>query len=142
MTQPKSSKRRPTAADYAALARWRRVLRRFSAFSESAAHAEGLPPQQHQAILAIKGQPEDAMTVGGLAEMLLITPHAATELVDRLCAGRLVVRRKDPCDRRRLVLTLTSRAERILHTLSVIHLQEIRENAPALLSILRALARK
>jgi DNA-binding MarR family transcriptional regulator len=138
----KISKRRLTAADYAALARWRQVLRQFSAFSESAAHAEGLPSQQHQAILAIKGQADRAMTVGALAEMLLITPHAATELVDRLCAGRLVVRRKDPCDRRRLVLTLTSRAERILHTLSVIHLQEIRENTPALVSILRALVRK
>lgn len=82
------------------------------------------------------------MTVGALAEMLLITPHAATELVDRLCSRRLVVRRKDPGDRRRLVLTLSPKAERILHTLSVIHLQEIKQNAPALFSILRTLVRK
>jgi len=142
LSEPKTSKRRLTAADYAALARWRQVLRRFSAFSASAAHAAGLPPQQHQAILAIKGHAQGAVTVGGLAEMLLITPHAATELVDRLCAARLVARRKDPRDRRRLVLTLTRKAERILHTLSVVHLQEIRENASALFSILRALMRK
>lgn len=142
MSGQKISRRQLTAADYAALARWRHVLRRFSAFSASAAHAAGLPPQQHQAILAIKGQTERAVTVGALAEMLLITPHATTELVDRLSAGRLVARRKDPRDRRRLVLTLTAKAERILHTLSVIHLREIRENAPALFSILRALVRK
>ncbi len=140
--EQKISKRRLTAADYAALAHWRHVLRRFSAFSASAAHTAGLPTQQHQAILAIKGQAQGAVTVGALAEMLLITPHAATELVDRLCDGRLAVRRKDPCDRRRLVLTLTPKAERILHSLSLIHLQEIRENAPALFSILRTLVRK
>jgi DNA-binding MarR family transcriptional regulator len=142
VNKPKISRRRLTDADYAVLARWRHVLRRFGAFSASAAHAEDLTPQQHQAILAIKGQPEGTVTVGALAATLLITPHAATELVDRLCAGRLVVRRKDPSDRRRLVLKLTPRAERILHTLSVIHLQEIRDNAAALFSILRALVRK
>ena len=80
--------------------------------------------------------------MGALAEMLLITSHAATELVDRLCDRGLVVRRKDPRDRRRLALTLSPKAERILHTLSVIHLQEIKENAPALFSILRTLVRK
>jgi len=131
-----------TASDYAALARWRHVLRRFSVFSASAAHAAGLPSQQHQAILAIKGHTHGAMTVGALAEMLLITPHAATELVDRLCAGRFVVRCKDSRDRRRLVLTLTRRAENILRALSVVHLREIRENAATLFSILRALVRK
>jgi len=141
VNEPKISKRQLTEADYTALARWRHVLRRFSVFSASAAHAAGLPSQQHQAILAIKGKPGGAVTVGALAEMLLITPHAATELVDRLCAGRLIVRRKDRRDRRRLVLTLTAKAERILHTLSVIHLKEIRENAPALFSILRTLMR-
>lgn len=136
------SGRRLTRADYEALARWRFILRRFSAFSASAAQTAGLPPQQHQAILAIKGQAERTVTIGALAEMLLITPHAATELVDRLCAGSFVERRRDPSDRRRLVLTLTPKAERILHTLSVIHLKEIGENAPAMFSILRTLMQR
>lgn len=142
MNESRNSRRRLTTDDYAALARWRHVLRQFSAFSASAAQAAGLPPQQHQAILAIKGQAEGTVTVGALAEMLLITPHAATELVDRLCAGRLLTRRKDASDRRRFILALTPKAERILHSLSVIHLQEIRQQAQALFDILRTLVRK
>ena len=41
--------------------------------------------QQHQALLTIKGHPDGTpMTMGALARGLMITPHAATELVDRL----------------------------------------------------------
>lgn len=127
-------------ADYAALARLRLALRRFTAFSASAAHAAGLPAQQHQALLAIKGYPRgEAMTVGALAENLLITPHAATELVDRLVDAGLISRSKDANDRRRLILALTRKAERLLHSLSVVHLKEIRETLPALLEILGSL---
>jgi len=127
-------------ADYAALARLRHALRRFTAFSASAAHAAGLPAQQHQALLAIKGYPRgEAMTVGALAENLLITPHAATELVDRLVDAGLISRSKDANDRRRLILALTRKAERLLHSLSVVHLKEIRETLPALLEILGSL---
>jgi DNA-binding MarR family transcriptional regulator len=142
MGDSKRARQQLTARDYVALARWRHALRRFTAFSAAAAHAEGLPAQQHQAILAIKGHARNALTVGGLAETLLTTPHAATELVDRLCSSGWVVRNKHPHDRRRLVLTLTAKAERILHRLSVAHLHEIRESAPTLLATLRALVRK
>lgn len=127
-------------SDYEALARLRRALRRFTDFSAAAAHAAGLPPQQHQALLAIKGSPaSETMTVGTLAAQLLITAHAATELVDRLAMSRLVVRKTDPQDRRRLILVLTPRAEKILRSLSMIHLQEIRDTAPALTEILKTL---
>lgn len=74
-----------TQADYEALANLRYRLRRFMAFSASAAKAVGLPPQKHQALLAIKGNPGGlAMTVSRLAERLLIASHSATELVGRL----------------------------------------------------------
>jgi len=79
------------------------------------------------------------MTVGALAENLLITPHAATELVDRLVDAGLISRSKDANDRRRLILALTRKAERLLHSLSVVHLKEIRETLPALLEILGSL---
>ena len=136
----KPTAKRLSHADYAALARLRLALRRFTAFSASAAHAAGLPAQQHQALLAIKGYPRgEAMTVGALAENLLITPHAATELVDRLVDAGLISRSKDANDRRRLILALTRKAERLLHSLSVVHLKEIRETLPALLEILGSL---
>ena len=79
------------------------------------------------------------MTVGALAEQLLITPHAATELVGRLVDAGLISRSKDASDRRRLKLALTRKAERLLHSLSLAHLQEIRETLPALLEILSSL---
>ncbi|HEY2034092.1 MAG TPA: hypothetical protein VGH02_10445, partial [Rhizomicrobium sp.] len=57
------SPRKLTPADYRALAEFRFLLRRFMAFSEEAARAAGLAPQQHQALLAIKGL-EGAPMVG------------------------------------------------------------------------------
>ena len=43
--------------DYRALAAFRTELRRFLQFSEEAALAVGISPQQHQALLAIRGHP-------------------------------------------------------------------------------------
>jgi DNA-binding MarR family transcriptional regulator len=127
-------------ADYEALATLRYALRKFTDFSTSAAQTEGLPPQQHQALLAIKGNPlGEAMTIGMLAERLLIAPHTATELVGRLCEGDYVARQTDPADKRRQTLLLTDKAETTLLRLSAIHLKEIRDMAPALIDILTRL---
>jgi DNA-binding MarR family transcriptional regulator len=72
-------------SDYEALAAFRHALRRFVAFSAEAARAAGLTPQQHQALLAIKGAPgRESLTVGEIAAHLLIRPNSAVELVDRL----------------------------------------------------------
>lgn len=129
-----------TQADYEALADLRYRLRRFMSFSASAAKAAGLPPQQHQALLAIKGNPGGlAVNVSRLAERLLIAPHTATELVGRLIDAGLVTGTTDLEDRRRLTLSLTPKAEDILNSLSLIHLREIREMAPFLMDILRIL---
>lgn len=129
-------------ADYAALAELRHTLRRFTAFSEGAAREAGLPPQQHQALLAIKGWPQGqaALSIGALAERLLIAPHTATELVDRLAEAGLVARTADPDDRRRHVLTLTDKSDAVLAQLSKVHLEEIRDMAPRLMDVLQTLA--
>lgn len=127
-------------ADYEALADLRYSLRKFMDFSTSAAHAEDLPSQQHQALLAIKGHPGgEAMSVGMLASRLLIAPHTATELVGRLCAAGLVERHSDPDDKRRQTLALTDKAEAALLRLSAVHLKEIRDMAPELITILQRL---
>ena len=126
-----------TDSDYVALANLRYILRRFMDFSASAAQREGLPSQQHQALLAIKGyRGEDPMTIGLLAERLLTAPHSTSELVDRLVASGFVVRRADPGDKRRQTLELTAHAEDILKRLSAIHLTEVREMAPRLIELL------
>ncbi|MEF0940605.1 helix-turn-helix domain-containing protein [Rhizobium sp. BR 362] len=124
-------------ADYEALATLRYTLRKFMDFSTSAAHQEGLPPQQHQALLAIKGNPQgETMTIGMLAERLLIAPHTATELVGRLIDADYVTRHPDPGDKRRQTLQLTEKSEEILRRLTAIHLREIRDRAPELINIL------
>ena len=128
-------------SDYAALASFRRSLRVFLAFSEEAARKAGLTPQQHQALLAIRGfVSESGVTVGDLASNLMLKHHTAVGLVDRLVRAGLAVRQPDPEDRRRVFLTLTSKAAEALTALSATHVAEIRRNAPQLVGLLRQLS--
>ena len=123
--------------DYARLASFRRSLRVFLDFSAAAAREAGLTPQHHQAILAIRGlAPPGGMTINDLAAHLLLKPHTAAELVDRLEKAGLVTRERDENDRRRVLLTLTAQAKAILETLSKAHLAQIRRDAPQLVEIL------
>ena len=119
--------------DYRRLAAFRRALRQFLAFSEAAARTAGITPQQHQALLAIKGAPDrSALTIGELANLLLLRPHSAAELVDRMVKSRLLVKTEAGTDRRRVVLSLTPAAERTLRALSAAHIRELRQSAPVL----------
>ncbi|GAA4329806.1 MarR family transcriptional regulator [Pigmentiphaga soli] len=127
---------RLTHDDFAALASLRYELRRFTAFSETAAAEGGLTPQQHQALLAIKGSPDERLTVGGIAERLLLRHHSAVELVDRLAKMELVARTPDTQDRRRVQVTLTPLAEQRLEVLSHAHLEELRALGPLLRALL------
>lgn len=121
------------SASYQRLAAFRHTLRRFVAFSEAAARAAGITPQQHQALLAVKGAPEPgAVTVGYLADQLLLRPNSAAELVDRMVKCELLSKVGAEDDRRRMVLSLTRSAERILHSLSAAHIRELRHSAPVL----------
>jgi DNA-binding MarR family transcriptional regulator len=123
-------------ADYAALADFRHALRRFTAFSEGAAAAQGLTPQQHQALLAIRGTGAEIATVGYVAERLVLKPHSASGLVDRLEALGLVRRRLAASDRRQALLELTDRARALLAELSTTHREEIVRLRPLLLEML------
>ena len=125
--------------DYTALARFRLELRGFLHFSERAAHAAGIEPQQHQLLLALKGlpTPDEPPTVGNLAAWLAIQHHSAVELVDRAVARGLVSREHDPRDRRRVLVQLTPHGQALLDRLSVMHHHELQTTAPALLTALR-----
>lgn len=130
--------RQARAVDYKALASLRLQLRKFLAFSENAAQRAGLAPQQHQALLAIKGLagPEHT-SVGDLARALLIRHHTAVELAARMRKLGLIDRSVDAEDGRRVLLKLTARGERKLQALSAIHLEELRAVGPTLVNILR-----
>jgi DNA-binding MarR family transcriptional regulator len=136
-SKPPREKAKPQAADYRALANFRYALREFLEFSGSAAKSVGLTPQQHQAMLAMIGAPEgQPVTVGLLAERLLLKHHSAVELVDRLVELDLVTRQPDAVDRRRVLLNLTPKARRLLTKLSATHLEELRRIRPVFAALL------
>lgn len=131
-----------TKRHYETLAAWRYALLRFLRFSQEAARASGIPPQQHQALLVIKGMPgRDHTTVGELAERLQLKHHSAVGLVDRLAERQLVERHVSPADRRRIEVRLTHRGEALIQRLSAVHLRELRQLRPELKRLLDAVER-
>lgn len=118
--------------DYGALAEFRFALRQFQAFSDDRATQMGLTPQQHQALLALRAAPPKDATVGYVAKRLLLKPHSATGLIDRLEKLHLVTRHSTVEDRRRAQLQLTPRAQELLASLSAAHRDEIRRLRPLL----------
>jgi DNA-binding MarR family transcriptional regulator len=126
--------------DYVQLANFRFALRRFLVFSQSNARSHGLTPQQHQALLSIRGFPDrDMITIGELADHLCLKHHSAVELVNRLSALGLVYREVSPDDRRSVLVGLTKSAETALASLSVNNLEEIRRLRPFFSTLLKTL---
>jgi DNA-binding MarR family transcriptional regulator len=126
--------------DYQALAEFRYQIRKFWRFSESAAREAGVEPQHHQLMLALKGLPSGVKaTVGELADRLQIRHHSSVELIDRLSDQGLVQRRRSEQDRRRVLVALTARGERVLRELSIHHREELQAIAPQLISALRGI---
>ncbi len=128
-----SSTPRLRKSHYELLAGLRHALRQFLGFSAEAARAAGLSPQQHQALLAIKGAPgRDHALIGELAARLHLRPHSAVGLVNRLQRRGLVRRTPAAADRRRMEVRLTGRGEALIARLSAAHLAELRQRGPEL----------
>jgi DNA-binding MarR family transcriptional regulator len=126
-----------TLADYQSLAELRHQIRCFLHFSEEAARNSGIEPRQHQLMLALKGLPDGVRPrVGELAERLQIKHHSAVELVNRLASGGYVRRIPGEQDRREVLLSLTSKGEKILRELSIHHKAELKMQGPALVEAL------
>lgn len=131
-----------TRDDYRALGEFRLAIRQFLAFSEQGARDHGLTAQQHQALLAIKAHPgPDPISIGDLAESLLIKNHSAVELVARLVERELVTRRESDADRRRVVLDLRPRGAEILEAISRRNLDRLGQGADILTDIVEAARR-
>ena len=86
---------------------FRLALRRFLAASEAISRAAGITQQQYQALLAVKTGPGE-MTIGDLADQLLLTHHAAVQLVDRMARAGLAERAPSRTDRRSVHVRLTA----------------------------------
>jgi len=113
-------------ADYRALAQFRYEIRKFLAFSEAAARGAGIEPQQHQALLAIKGLPEGVEpTIGALAERLCVQHHTAVALVDKIEERLWAKRQRGTIDRRQVLITLTPKGSALLAKLSAMHRDQL-----------------
>jgi DNA-binding MarR family transcriptional regulator len=115
------------------LADFRFELRTFLQFSEKAAAAVGLQPQQHQLLLQVATTPYgDAATIAYAAARLGLRHNSAVELVDRSVREGLLLRTDDAEDGRRVLLRITRKGERLLHQLTDDHARELHELAPRL----------
>lgn len=140
MTKKPRTNPRLTDADYRRLAAFRHALREFLAFSAAEAETVGLTPQQHQALLTIRGWADDKPpTIKSLAAQLIIRHNSAVELVRRLEDAGLVRGAGSAADRRQIELSLTKKGEAALAALSVSHLAELRQRGQHLIEILRTL---
>jgi DNA-binding MarR family transcriptional regulator len=128
-----SSAREPTDADYRRLLEFRTGLRTFLKWSRSQAAKEGLPPSQHQLLLAIKGHAHElGPTIGDVAGYLLIKPHTAAELASRAERAGLVERFPDPDDGRVVRLRLSRVGSRKLAKITEATFQELARMRPSL----------
>ncbi|MEO6277497.1 MarR family transcriptional regulator [Roseateles sp.] len=116
-----------TKKDFESLSDFRYQMRRFERFSERAAQAEGLTPQQYLVLLHIKGQPaREWASVGDIAERLQLQPHGAVTLVTRCEALGLIERRQSAADRRHVEVHLLPDGQHLLERLAELHRAELR----------------
>ena len=122
-----------------ALAGFRNTLRRFLAFSEDATRAQGVTPQQYQAMLAIKAQPRGTMAQGELKAELLLKANSTVQLIDRLARMGLVRRQRSEDDQRLVQITLTEAGNAVVLRLAALHLEQLSKRKKQLADILRQL---
>jgi DNA-binding MarR family transcriptional regulator len=121
------------------LAQFRYQLRQFVRFSEKAARAAEITPQQHQLMLGVAGHTGRGWaTIGELAEFLQERHNAVVGLVDRAARRGLVRKEPGERDRRFVCVHLTARGTALLMRLSQLHREEAGRLASRVLSAARA----
>jgi DNA-binding MarR family transcriptional regulator len=109
------------------VALFRYSLRRFMRFSESAARACGVTPQQHQLLLGVAGfTGRGWATITELAEFLQERHNAVVGLVQRSARHGLVRKVQSADDRRVICVHIEPKGARLLHKLTQLHLDELR----------------
>src|SRR3981189_261898 len=104
-----------TTAEYRALAELRYRIRKFVGEGDAVARAAGLEPQQYLLLLALRGLPEGVeATIRTVADRLALKHHSAVELIDRLESHGYVRRSRSRDDRRRVLVALLPRGEKLL----------------------------
>ncbi|HEY2513767.1 MAG TPA: MarR family transcriptional regulator [Polyangiaceae bacterium] len=140
VTKPSKRRGPVTTTEYRALAAFRFEMRKFLAFSEQAARAAGVEPQQHQLLLSVRGLPAGRKpTIGAIAERLCVQHHTAVALVDKLEGAGLLRRERSLEDRRQVLLRLTPRGAALLRALSELHRAQLERVGPHLVTALGAI---
>ncbi|KQX40360.1 hypothetical protein ASD04_06950 [Devosia sp. Root436] len=127
------------APDYESLARFRFAIRQFLSYSDSVANAVGITSQQYQVMLCIKVRQRAEASLKQIAEDMLLLPHGAVQLVNRLETMKLVRRRKSAVDGRMVLVSLTSKGRDILSRLAKDHAVELGRHEPLLADCLQQL---
>ena len=131
-----------TSAEFRALAEFRYRIRLFLSGSEDAARAAGLESQQYLFLLALRGLPvAREASIQELAERMQLRHHSVVELVDRLERRSLLRRERSRDDRRRVIVHLTPRGEKIITRLARQRIAELRTAAPTLVRSLAVVVR-
>jgi DNA-binding MarR family transcriptional regulator len=131
-----------TLEQYRDLAEFRRQIRQFIHFSETAAKTFGIEPQQHQLLLVVQGLPEGVKpTISELASRLFIQHHSAVELVNRLEGTGAIARGHGPEDKREVWIRLTPEGRRILRRLALAHREELERSGPEVARTLQSVLR-
>lgn len=129
-----------TDAEYVALAELRFHIRVFLREGDLVAKKAGLEPQQYLMLLAIRGIPRGSeATIRVLAERLALKHHSAVELLDRLEVQSLARRSRSRDDRRRVLVTLLPRGEKLLEDVAAQRISELRASGGALVKTIAAL---
>lgn len=124
-----------TTAEYRALAELRYRIRHFLREGDSLTREAGLEPQQYVLLLAIRGLPEgEEASIRTLAERLALKHHSVVELVDRLESHGYVRRSRGREDRRRVLVSLLPRGERMLEQVVRQRISELRSNGHQLVN--------
>jgi DNA-binding MarR family transcriptional regulator len=118
------------------LAWFRYSLRKFLRFSEKAARARGITPQQHQLLLGVAGHTgRESATISELAEFLQERHHGVGELVNRTIKLGLIQKSPDADDRRFVVVALTGKGRALLAKLSELHKSQLEQLRSGLLNM-------
>lgn len=122
-----------TSQEYQALAELRTRIRHFLKEGDAVARQVGLEPQQYLLLLTIRGLPPgEEATIRTLADRLALKHHSAVELIDRLETHGYVRRNRGRDDRRRVLVSLLPRGERILAQVARHRIGELRATGHAL----------
>lgn len=132
-----------STTEYQALAELRYRIRRFLHEGDAVARAAGLEPQQYLLLLTVRGLPPgEEATIRTVAERLTLKHHSVVELIDRLEAHGYVRRTRGREDRRRVLVSLLPRGERMLEQVAQHRISELRSTGHELVRTISQLLEK